>query len=124
MQQAANNKKGGAGQIIVLVIVAVLLGVGYVALDFYSAGEKNATMVETRGLQIIQGLTRHKLDAGGYPDALAKLVPKYMESLPACPNGSAFAYQQAGGEFTLTCDGVVYRTKPYGYDSKSKAWKG
>lgn len=123
MQQAA-GKKGGTGQIVVLAVIAVLLGTGYVALDFYSAGEKDATAVETRGLRIIQGLTRHKLDVGAYPDALNKLVPKYLESLPACPNGAAFAYQLSGGEYSLSCDSVIYRTRPYGYDSKSKTWRG
>lgn len=123
MQQAAKTKTS-TGQVVGLVVIAVLLAIGYVALDFYSAGEKNATTVESRGLRIIQGLTRYKLESGAYPDALAKLQPKFLEAVPVCPNGSAFAYQLAGAEFTLRCDAVIFRTKPYGYESKSKAWSG
>lgn len=123
MQQAAKTKTS-AGQIIVLVVIAVLLAIGYVALDFYSAGEKNATTVESRGLQIIQGLTRFKLEGGAYPDSLAKLQPKFIETIPVCPNGSAFIYQLTGTEFTLRCDSVIFRTKPYGYDSKNRSWGG
>ena len=123
MQQAAKTKSS-AGQIIVLVVIAVLLAVGYVALDFYSAGEKNATTVESRGLQIIQGLTRFKLESGAYPDALAKLQPKFLESLPVCPNGAPFGYQLSGAEFSLRCEAVIFRSKPYGYDSKTRSWGG
>lgn len=123
MQQAAKTKTS-TGQVVVLVVIAVLLAIGYVALDFYSAGEKNATTVESRGLRIIQGLTRYKIEAGAYPDALSKLQPKFLEALPVCPNGAAFAYQLAGAEFTLRCDSVIFRTKPYGYDSRTKSWGG
>ncbi len=123
MQQAAKTKTS-SGQIVVLVVIAVLLAIGYVALDFYSAGERNATTVESRGLRIIQGLTGYKLEAGSYPDALAKLQPKFLESVPVCPNGAAFGYQLAGAEFTLRCESVIFRTKPYGYDSRSKLWGG
>jgi hypothetical protein len=118
------KSQSGAGQVIGLIVVAVVLAVAYVALDFYGEGEKYATMTESRGMQIIQALSKHKLEAGGYPDALAKLAPKYIAAVPACPAGEPFAYALAGAEFTLACQKVAFKSKPYTYDSRSKAWRG
>jgi len=122
--QRTRKRQSGAGQVIGLIVVAVVLAVSYVALDFYGEGEKYATMTESRGMQIIQGLSKHKLDAGSYPDALAKLTPKYIAAVPACPAGEPFAYALAGAEYTLTCQKVAFKSKPYTYDSRSKAWRG
>lgn len=119
----ATEKKGGAGQVIALVVIAIVLAVGYVVLDLYSEGEKNKTIVESRGIQLVQALTRYKLDAANYPDALDKLVPKFTQALPKCPSGEAFAYQLAGGEYTLTCQNVGFKTRPYTYGSRSRAWQ-
>ena len=47
---AQDKNSGGAGQIIALVVIAVILGIGYVALDFYSDGEKNKAIAESRGV--------------------------------------------------------------------------
>lgn len=118
------SKKAGIGQIVALATVAVLLGAGYLALDRYSDGQKDMLTVETRGLNMVQALTRHKLDKGAYPDALEKLVPEFVPAVAKCPDGQNIAYQQGGGEFTLSCQNVVFKSKPYSYDSKSKAWSG
>lgn len=120
----ASNKKGGAGQIIALVSVAVALAVGYLALDRYTEAEKDKLTVETRGLYMVQSLTRHKLEAGSYPDTLDKLVPKYAAAVSKCPDGQNMAYQLSGAEYTLTCQNVVFKSKPYSYDSRSKTWGG
>jgi len=98
--------------------------VSYVALDFYGEGEKYATMTESRGMQIIQGLSKHKLDAGSYPDALAKLTPKYIAAVPACPAGEPFAYALAGAEYTLTCQKVAFQVQALHLRLRSKAWRG
>lgn len=116
--------QAGAGQVIALVVIAALLGAAYVALDFYTAGEKNVAITESRGTQIIQALSRHKLDTGSYPDSLDKVVPKYLSAQPKCPGGDAFGYVLAAGEFTLVCPNVVFKMKPYGYGSKTRAWQG
>ncbi len=115
-------RQAGAAKIVVLVVVAVLLATAYLALDRYSEGQKYVAMTETRGTQIIQGLAKHKLQAGAYPAALAALAPKFIPALPNCPNGEPFAYALNGGEYTLTCQGVVFKSSPYGYDSRAKAW--
>ena len=120
----ASTKKGGMGQIIGLVIVAVLLAVGYVVMDRYADGQKDMLTVETRGMNMVQALTRHKLDAGSYPDSLDKLVPKFTPAVGKCPDGQAIAYQLSGAEYTLSCQNVIFKSKPYGYDSRSKAWNG
>jgi type II secretory pathway pseudopilin PulG len=118
------RNQSGAAQMIVLIVVAVLLGVGYVALDMYGEGQKYTTMTESRGMQIIQALSKHKLEAGAYPASLAALTPKFIAAVPACPAGEPFAYETAGGEFKLTCQKVAFKSKPYGYESRTKAWRG
>jgi len=122
--QTTITRQAGAAQMIVLIVVAVLLGVGYVALDMYGEGEKYMTMTETRGTQILQGLSKYKLQAGAYPDALDKLAPKFIAAVPKCPAGEAFDYALTGKEFTLGCQKVAFKSKPYNYDSRSKAWRG
>jgi hypothetical protein len=123
MRQEA-QKNTGSSQVIVLVVIAVLLGVAYVAMDMYGEGEKYVTMTESRGTQLLQALARHKLEGGNYPDALGKLVPKYIAALPSCPAGEPFAYTLAGAEFTLACQKVAFKSKPYSYDSRTKVWSG
>jgi len=120
----AQGKKAGMGQVIALVTVAVVLAVAYFGLDRYSEGQKDMLTVETRGLSMVQGLTRHKLDTGAYPDAMEKLVPKFVPAVSKCPDGQTMAYQMNGGEYTLSCNNVVFKTKPYAYDSRTKAWNG
>ena len=122
--RTTRRKQAGDAQLIGLIVVAVLLAAGYVALDFYTEGDKYMTMTESRGMQIVQGLTKHKLATQAYPDSLAKLAPQYIPALPACPAGEPFAYTRSGTDFTLTCDKVVFKPKPYRYDSRSKAWGG
>jgi len=122
--QTTITRQAGAAQMIVLIVVAVLLGVGYVALDMYGEGEKYMTMTETRGTQILQGLSKYKLQAGAYPDALDKLAPKFIAALPKCPAGEPFAYALSGAEFTLGCPKVAFKIRPYIYDSRTKAWRG
>ncbi len=116
------SRRAGAANVITLVVVAVVLAIVYLLLDRYSEGQKYVAMTEARGTQIIQGLAKHKLEAGAYPAALAALAPKFMPALPNCPNGEPFAYALNGGEYTLTCQGVVFKSGPYGYDSRAKAW--
>ena len=122
--QVTRTKQAGDTQLIVLILVAVLLATGYGGLDMYGEGEKYATMAESRGMQIIQALSKHKLEAGAYPDTIDKLAPKFISALPKCPAGEPFAYALSGAEFTLGCQKVAFKTRPYTYDSKTKAWHG
>jgi len=118
------TKQAGDTKMIVLIVVAVLFGVGYVALDMYGEGEKYAIMTESRGMQIIQGLSKHRLAAGAYPDTIDKLAPKFIAAVPTCPAGEPFAYALSGTEFTLSCQKVAFKMRPYSYDSRTKAWRG
>ena len=115
---------GGAGQVIALVVIAVILGIGYVALDFYSDGEKNKAIAESRGMQVVQALSRHRLEENNYPKALDELVPKFTGALPKCPSGDNFVFSLAGNDYTLTCPNVVFKSKPYTYDSRTRTWQG
>ena len=121
---AQDKNSGGAGQIIALVVIAVILGIGYVALDFYSDGEKNKAIAESRGMQVVQALSRHKLETNTYPDALDKLVPKFVDALPKCPGSDAFAFKLNGNDYTLSCQNIVFKTQPYTYDSRTRGWQG
>jgi hypothetical protein len=114
----------GASQVILLVVIAVALGAAYVAIDLYSGGEKEMMMVESRGVQMAAALSAFKRDQGAYPDALDKLVPKYVLAVAKCPGGAPMAYAVSAGEYTLSCAQVVFRYLPYSYDSRSKRWSG
>jgi hypothetical protein len=114
----------GSARVISMVVLVVILVCAYVALDFYTSGQQNASMVEGRGGAIIGALSGYKRDTGGLPDSPEKLVPKYLPALAKCPNGQTYGYKQAGGEYTLSCQEVLFKSKPYQYDSKSRAWSG
>jgi hypothetical protein len=124
MMRELNPFKSAAGsaRIISMVVLVVILACAYIALDFYTSGQQNASMVEGRGYAIIGALSGYKRETGGLPDALEKLVPKYLPMLAKCPNGQPYAYKPAGAEYTLTCQEVLFKSKPYQYDSKSRAW--
>jgi type II secretory pathway pseudopilin PulG len=112
----------GAGQLVVLIVIAVVLAIGFVALDRYNAGSKDMLTVETRGMQMVSALTRYKLETGSYPDNLDKLVPKFTAAVGACPSGGAMEYRLTGNDYVLACEKVVFKMQPYRYDSRSRSW--
>ena len=114
----------GSARVISMVVLVVILVCAYVALDFYTGGQQNASMVEGRGGAVVDALSRYKRETGSLPDMLEKLVPKHLPALAKCPNGQAYAYKPAGTEFTLSCQEVLFKSKPYQYDSKLRAWGG
>lgn len=114
----------GSTRVISMVVLVVILVCAYVALDFYTSGQQNASMVEGRGGAIVAALSGYKREVGSLPDALDKLVPKHLPALAKCPNGQAYAYKPAGTEYTLSCQEVLFKSKPYHYDSQSRAWGG
>lgn len=114
----------GSARVILMVVLVVILVCAYVALDFYNGGEQNASMAEGRGGAIVGALSGYKRETGSLPGALEKLVPRYLPTLAKCPNGQPYAYTPAGAEYTLTCQEVLFKSKPYQYDSKSRAWAG
>lgn len=125
MQEAKSLKSAaGSARVIAMVVLVVVLVCAYVALDFYTSGQQNASMVEGRGGAIVAALSAYKRESGGLPDALEKLVPKHLPALAKCPNGQPYGYKTAGAEYTLTCQEVLFKSKPYQYDSKSRAWSG
>ena len=114
----------GSARVIAMAVLAAILVCAYIALDFYTSGQQNASMVEGRGGAIVAALAAYKREIGSLPDALEKLVPKHLPALAKCPNGQPYAYKPAGVEYTLTCQDVLFKSKPYQYDSKSRAWAG
>jgi len=114
----------GSARVISMVVLVVILVCGYVALDFYTGGQQNASMVEGRGGALIGALSGYKREVGSLPDTLDKLVPKYLAVPAKCPNGQPYAYKPAGVEYTLSCQEVLFKSKPYQYDSKARSWAG
>ena len=114
----------GSARVISMAVLVVILVCAYFALDFYTGGQQNASMVEGRGGAIIGALSGYKRETGSLPDSLEKLVPKYLPALAKCPNGQTYAYKPTGAEYTLTCQEVLFKSKPYQYDSKSRVWGG
>jgi len=112
----------GFGQLVFLVVLALILAGGVLFLDRYNAGTRDMLTVETRGLQMISALTRYKLENGGYPDSLDKLVPKFTPAVSACPSGTPIEYRMSGGNYVLSCENVVLKMQPYRYDSRTHAW--
>jgi len=118
------NVEAGAGQVVPLAIVAGFLLIGYVAIEIYSEDQKERLIVETRGSQMISALAAHKRENGAYPEALDKLVPKYVLTVGKCPGGTPMGYSVSAGEYALSCRNVVFKYKPYVYNSRSRSWSG
>jgi len=114
----------GSARVILMVVLVVILGCAYVGLDMYTTGQQNASMVEGRGGAIVDALSRYKRETGALPDTLDKLVPKHLPALAKCPNGQAYAYKPAGAEYTLGCEEVLFKSKPYQFNSQSRVWAG
>ena len=125
MQESKSFKsEAGSARVIAMVVLVVILACAYVALDFYTGGQQNASMVEGRGGAVVGALSGFKRETGSLPDSLDKLVPKHLPLLAKCPNGKAYEYKPSGAEYTLTCQEVLFKSKPYQYDSKTRAWAG
>jgi hypothetical protein len=120
----ASRRVSGAGQLIVLVAIAIVLAAGILFLDRYNAGSRDMLAVETRGTQMISALTKYKIETGSYPDSLDKLVPKFASAAAACPSGGAMEYRLTGSDYTLSCEKVVFKLRPYRYDSRTRSWDG
>ena len=65
----------GSARVLLMVLLVVILACAYVALDFYTGGLQNASMVEGRGGAVVGALSGYKRETGSLPDALEKLVP-------------------------------------------------
>jgi hypothetical protein len=120
----AANRQAGGSQIVLLAVIAVALAAAYFAIDLYTGGEKDMLTVETRGMNMVSALSAYKRESGAYPDALDKLVPKYVLAVGKCPGGGPMGYLVSGGEYMLSCQKVVFKSMPYNYDSRSKRWAG
>jgi hypothetical protein len=120
----AASRQAGGSQIVLLVVIAFALGAAYVAIDLYTGGEKDMLTVETRGVHMVSALSAYKRESGVYPEALDKLVPKYVLAVGKCPGGAPMGYLVSGGEYVLSCPKVVFKSMPYSYDSRSKRWAG
>jgi hypothetical protein len=123
-EMKAFNSSAGSARVISMVVLVVILVCAYIALDFYTGGQQNASIAEGRGGAIIGALSGHKREVGSLPDTLDKLVPKYIAAPVKCPNGQPYAYKPAGEDYTLTCQEVLFKSKPYQYDSKLRTWGG
>ena len=120
----APNRHAGLSQIVLLALIAVALAAAYVAIYYYTGGEKDMLTVETRGLRIISALSAYKRASGTYPETLDRLVPQYVLEVSKCPSGAPMGYLASGDGYVLSCPNVVFKSMPYSYDSRSKRWHG
>ncbi len=120
----AANRQAGLSQIVLLVVIAIALAAAYVAIDLYTGGEKDMLTVESRGVGMISALSAYKRESGAYPEALDKLVPKYVPAVSKCPGDVPMGYLVSSGEYVISCPNVVFKSMPYSYDSRSKRWRG
>ena len=120
----AANRETGLSQIVLLAVIAVALAAAYVAINLYTGGEKDMLTVESRGVGMISALSAYKRESGAYPEALDKLVPKYVPAVSKCPGGVPMGYLVSSGEYVISCPNVVFKSMPYSYDSRSKRWRG
>jgi type II secretory pathway pseudopilin PulG len=118
------NLQKGAGRIVPLAIVAVVLAAGYVASYLYTGNEKDMLAVETRGAQMITALASYRRANGEYPDTLNKLVPEYARAVNQCPNGEQMGYVPSASSYALSCREVVFKKNPYTYSSQTRSWSG
>ena len=118
------NRQTGVSQIVLLVVIVVALAAAYVAIDLYTGGEKDMLTVESRGVGMISALSAYKRESGAYPEALDKLVPKYVPAVSKCPGDVPMGYLVSSGEYVISCPNVVFKSMPYSYDSRSKRWRG
>ncbi len=112
------------GRAIPLVAIAIVLAIGNFALGAYNEGERNKSIAESRGVEVIRALSRHKLATGSYPSSLPELVPSYVPALPRCPGGEDFLYRTAAGYYTLACPDIGWKSRPYRFSSRSRQWEG
>src|SRR5438105_15389288 len=89
---SAGNRQAGVSQIVLLVVIVVALAAAYVAIELYTGGEKDMLTVETRGVHMISALSAYRRESGAYPEALDKLVPKYVLAIRQCPSGAPMGY--------------------------------
>jgi hypothetical protein len=116
--------QAGAGQLIALVAIALVLAAGILVLDRYNAGSRDMLTVETRGMHMVSALTRYKIETGSYPDSLDKLVPNFAATVGACPSGGTMEYRLTGNDYVLACEKVLFKLQPYRYDSRTRSWDG
>jgi hypothetical protein len=73
---------------------------------------------------MVSALSSYKRESGAYPEALDKLVPKYVPTVSKCPGGAPMGYLASSDGYVLSCPNVVFKSMPYSYDSRSKRWHG
>ena len=120
--QLRKAKLLGRSHTVALAILAAVMAAGYWALDAFSETQRDMLTVESRGMLLIQALSKFRTEQGRYPDSLDALVPRFLNLLPRCPNGDFFLYRLAGTDYFLSCSNVVFRQKPYLYNSNSHKW--
>jgi len=94
--------------LVVLFVIGVLL---MIALpNFRGAAERSQAKACHANQRLLIGqLEQFRLDKGTYPmengtiDLEQLVVEKYLQSVPKCPKGAAYAVSSSGDVVTVTC---------------------
>jgi Tfp pilus assembly protein PilE len=86
------NVKNGLTVVEVTILLAILALLAAISLPaFFQNQEKKRAAECAMNLDAIQtACKRQASEQGGYPKALADLVPTYFESIPTCPADGAY----------------------------------
>jgi hypothetical protein len=108
-----------------IVALIILIG-GSVVVSMYRGSEQKRRHMETASIPLIEALDHYRAANISYPDALGKLVPTYIQELPACnpqsnESGMAYSVDKDSGEYYLNCGVGMFSKRQY--SSKAKGWK-
>ena len=94
------NRKAGMSVVEATIVLAILLLIAAISAPALRQNlQKKRAAACAMNLDAIDlACKKHAAEKGGYPAALADLVPDYLGSLPSCPSG--------GGYVLGTPDGV------------------
>ena len=94
------NMNRGMTVVEVSIVLAILLLLAAISLPaFFQNQQKKRAAECAMNLDAIDlACKKHAAEKGGYPAALADLVPDYLGSLPSCPSGGGYALGTPDGD--------------------------
>ncbi len=91
--------RGGMSVVELTIVVAILLLVLAISMPALRQNlqRKRAAQCALNLEAIDQVCKKYAEDQGGFPTALAALVPVYLDKLPACPSGGRYSLGSPDG---------------------------
>ena len=94
------NPKTGMSVVEATIVLAILLLIAAISAPALRQNlqTKRAAACAMNLDAIDLACKKHAAEKGGYPAALADLVPDYLGSLPSCPSGGGYALGTPDGD--------------------------